>query len=156
MPNRPLTPFLAVSQAQESILKVLAEFRKSSLSTTSHHKQSGLQGGAEDQGHVALTVQYLSSSRLMRVQLANPDFRRHFLMQCLILLQACALPGRAEKDFLRGKQVRPFLPSYGSGCAWHSVHLVHAHVWLNQVIMSGCAYVLLLVSCAAESVCSLG
>lgn len=35
------------------------------------------------------SVKYLSSSRLMGLQLRDATFRRHFLLQCLILMQVC-------------------------------------------------------------------
>ena len=50
-------------------------------------------------------VSYLSSARLMSLQLGDPALRRTFLVQCLILLHACQHPDKKEKDALRGKQV---------------------------------------------------
>ena len=64
----------------------------------------GEAGGSREEER--LTVQYLSSSRLMGVQMANPDFRRHFLVQCLVLLQACDKPIKPATDQLRQRQVR--------------------------------------------------
>ena len=42
-------------------------------------------GAGDGQG---ASVKYLSSSRLMGLQLRDATFRRHFLLQCLILMQA--------------------------------------------------------------------
>ena len=51
-------------------------------------------GAGDGQG---ASVKYLSSSRLMGLQLRDATFRRHFLLQCLILMQAsqgicCRMP----------------------------------------------------------------
>lgn len=51
-------------------------------------------------------VKYLSSSKLMRLQLQDAGFRRQFLVQALIFLHCCRHPGRSEKAAaLRPKQV---------------------------------------------------
>ena len=58
-------------------------------------------------------VSYLSSARLMSLQMGDPALRRTFLVQCLILLHACQHPDKKEKDALRGKQVSPCSASLG-------------------------------------------
>lgn len=42
-------------------------------------------------------VKYLSSSKLMRLQLQDAGFRRQWLTQALIFLHCCTHPGRSEK-----------------------------------------------------------
>lgn len=39
-----------------------------------------------------MIVKYLTSSKLTRLQLRDAAFRRTLLLQCLVLLQACANP----------------------------------------------------------------
>ena len=51
-------------------------------------------------------MSYLSSARLLGLQMADPALRRTFLTQCLILLHACQHPHKSTKDQLRGKQVQ--------------------------------------------------
>ena len=61
-------------------------------------------------------VKYLSSSKLMRLQLQDAGFRRQFLTQALIFLHCCANPGRNEKGAtLRAKQVDTIM--YPSLCS---------------------------------------
>ena len=50
--------------------------------------------GADSSDGGGISVKYLSSSRLMGLQLRDATFRRHFLLQCLILMQARAHLGR--------------------------------------------------------------
>ncbi len=74
--------------------------------------------GGEGEGGLleaaALTVKYLSSPKLMRLQLQDATLRRHFLLQALIFLHACQNPvlkpgaaaaQQAKKEALRSKQV---------------------------------------------------
>ena len=74
--------------------------------------------GGEGEGglleEAALTVKYLSSPKLMRLQLQDAALRRHFLLQALLFLHACQNPvvktgtaaaQQAKKDALRSKQV---------------------------------------------------
>ncbi len=64
----------------------------------------------------ALTVKYLSSPKLMRLQLSDAALRRHFLLQALVFLHACQHPvlkpgtqqaKQAKLEALRSKQVHP-------------------------------------------------
>lgn len=50
-------------------------------------------------------MKHLSSPKLMRLQLQDAAFRRHFLVQALLFLQACQHPGRAQREALKPKQV---------------------------------------------------
>ncbi|XP_030471176.2 THO complex subunit 1 [Syzygium oleosum] len=43
-------------------------------------------------------IKYLTSSKLMGLELKDPSFRRHILVQCLILFDYLRSPGKNEKD----------------------------------------------------------
>ncbi|KAG9156229.1 hypothetical protein Leryth_022116 [Lithospermum erythrorhizon] len=43
-------------------------------------------------------IKYLTSSKLMGLELKDPSFRRHVLVQCLILFDYWKAPGKSEKD----------------------------------------------------------
>ena len=63
------------------------------------HGRSGngltaLGGGGETESYC---VKYLTSSKLLHLQLRDPAFRRHFLLQCLILMQYIKLPPKAVR-----------------------------------------------------------
>lgn len=64
--------------------------------------RSGGSAGAE----LGITVKYLSSPRLMGLQLADAPLRRQFLVQALIFLQACRVPGKSRSTGLKAKQAR--------------------------------------------------
>ena len=56
-------------------------------------------------------MKYLSSSKLMRLQLQDAGFRRQFLTQALVFLHCCCHPGRNEKGAaLKPRQVNHPLP----------------------------------------------
>jgi hypothetical protein len=67
-------------------------------------------GGGSVQEDVQLTVKYLASRKLIRLQLQDAALRRHFLLQALIFLHACQNPvvkkDQQRRDALRSKQVR--------------------------------------------------
>ncbi|BBN68730.1 nuclear matrix protein-related protein, partial [Prunus dulcis] len=44
------------------------------------------------------SIKYLTSSKLMGLELKDPSFRRHILVQCLILFDYLKAPGKSEKD----------------------------------------------------------
>ncbi|XP_059433717.1 THO complex subunit 1 [Corylus avellana] len=44
------------------------------------------------------SIKYLTSSKLMGLELKDPSFRRHVLVQCLILFDYLRAPGKNEKD----------------------------------------------------------
>ncbi|KAI3792498.1 hypothetical protein L2E82_06380 [Cichorium intybus] len=44
------------------------------------------------------SIKYLTSSNLMGLELKDPSFRRHILVQCLILFDYLKAPGKNEKD----------------------------------------------------------
>lgn len=45
------------------------------------------------------SIKYLTSSNLMGLELKDPSFRRHILVQCLILFDYLKAPGKNDKDF---------------------------------------------------------
>ncbi|KAL2536871.1 THO complex subunit 1 [Forsythia ovata] len=44
------------------------------------------------------SIKYLTSSKLMGLELKDPSFRRHVLVQCLILFDYLKAPGKNDKD----------------------------------------------------------
>ncbi|GAB4832144.1 suppressor of the transcriptional defect of hpr1 by overexpression [Ancistrocladus abbreviatus] len=46
----------------------------------------------------AFNIKYLTSSKLMGLELKDPSFRRHVLVQCLILFDYLKAPGKSDKD----------------------------------------------------------
>ncbi|BDA44079.1 probable THO complex subunit 1 [Coccomyxa sp. Obi] len=92
------------------IKRVLAEFTKQPVALAS---SSGGEGG-DVLEEAALTVKYLSSPKLMRLQLSDAALRRHFLLQALVFLHACQHPvlkpgtqqaKQAKQEALRSKQL---------------------------------------------------
>ncbi|KAK9864677.1 hypothetical protein WJX84_002944 [Apatococcus fuscideae] len=79
---------------------VLAEFMKRPVSVSGRAPSTGGQEGSDD-----LTVKYLSSARLLGLQLKDAALRRHFLLQALILLQALRMPTKSEQQGLKPKQL---------------------------------------------------
>lgn len=51
-----------------------------------------------EQEEAAFSIKYLTSSKLMGLELKDPSFRRHILVQCLILFDYLKAPGKNEKD----------------------------------------------------------
>lgn len=86
------------AKAVASLKAVAAEFDKLKLSASAP--------GAPDPTRPLPAVKYLSSSKLMRLQLQDAGFRRQFLVQALIFLHCCRRPGRSERTAtLKPKQV---------------------------------------------------
>lgn len=71
--------------------------------------------GGEDE---VAQVKYLTSSRLLGLQLRDATFRRYLLTQALILLHHCQNPSKLEKDILKPKQLAELQASH---------HCYHAH-----------------------------
>lgn len=46
----------------------------------------------------AFSIKYLTSSKLMGLELKDPSFRRHILLQCLIMFDYLKAPGKNDKD----------------------------------------------------------
>ncbi|XP_039132127.1 THO complex subunit 1 [Dioscorea cayenensis subsp. rotundata] len=51
-----------------------------------------------EQEEAAFSIKYLTSSKLMGLELRDPSFRRHILVQCLILFDYLKSPGKNDKD----------------------------------------------------------
>lgn len=51
-----------------------------------------------EQEEAAFSIKYLTSSKLMGLELKDPSFRRHILLQCLILFDYLKTPGKNDKD----------------------------------------------------------
>ena len=74
-------------------------------------------GGADVAGGQAgASVKYLSSSRLMGLQLRDATFRRHFLLQCLVLMQVGVGGGGGGWACRRAAG----LAVGGCGCTWRA------------------------------------
>ncbi|KAM5551513.1 THO complex subunit 1 [Rosa sericea] len=57
------------------------------------------------------SIKYLTSSKLMGLELKDPSFRRHILVQCLILFDYLKAPGKSEKD-LPSESMKEEINSY--------------------------------------------
>ncbi|PSC69291.1 THO complex subunit 1 isoform X1 isoform B [Micractinium conductrix] len=84
-------------EVSRDIRRVLEKFQAEKVTVG-----EGAAAGAANGGQGA-SVKYLSSSRLMSLQLRDATFRRHFLLQCLILMQWCERPRQKEKKGLHAK-----------------------------------------------------
>ncbi|XP_078448484.1 nuclear matrix protein-like protein [Wolffia australiana] len=51
-----------------------------------------------EEEETAFSIKYLTSSKLMGLELKDPNFRRHILLQCLILFDYLKTPGKNDKD----------------------------------------------------------
>ncbi len=88
-------------QVQANIKAVLQQFTKIKTTVAS----SSINSAASDSSQESLTVKYLSSPRLLQLQLRDAGFRRHFLVQCLVLLHACSRKSSNKQDTFKIKQV---------------------------------------------------
>ena len=77
-------------QVHSGIKAVLAEFGrvKPTVASGTINNAGGAGGAGSGDGQEELTVKYLSSPKLLNLEIRDAGFRRHFLGQCLILLQA--------------------------------------------------------------------
>lgn len=55
------------------------------------------EGNLEEEA-ATFSIKYLTSSKLMGLELKDPSFRRHILVQCLILFDYLKAPGKSDKD----------------------------------------------------------
>ncbi|KAF9624058.1 hypothetical protein IFM89_007756 [Coptis chinensis] len=58
----------------------------------------GKANNLEEEESAAFNIKYLTSSKLMGLELKDPSFRRDILVQCLILFDYLKAPGKNEKD----------------------------------------------------------
>ncbi|KAL1811684.1 hypothetical protein DCAR_0623813 [Daucus carota subsp. sativus] len=76
-----------------SLMVVLNTFEAQPLSD-----EEGNANNLEDEA-ATFNIKYLTSSKLMGLELKDSSFRRHILVQCLILFDYLKAPGKSEKDF---------------------------------------------------------
>ncbi|KAJ8421693.1 hypothetical protein Cgig2_008815 [Carnegiea gigantea] len=60
--------------------------------------EEGNANNFEEEG-ASFNIKYLTSSKLMGLELKDPSFRHHVLVQCLILFDYLKTPGKSDKDF---------------------------------------------------------
>ncbi|WOL10731.1 THO complex subunit 1 isoform X1 [Canna indica] len=97
--SNPTSTTLAPSKWQKfasNLMVVLDAFEAQPLSDDDGN-MNNLQQEEED---VAFNTKYLTSSNLMGLELKDPSFRRHILVQCLILFDFLKTPGKNDKDGL--------------------------------------------------------
>ncbi|KAL7596187.1 hypothetical protein Lser_V15G27694 [Lactuca serriola] len=88
-----ITPATPKWQKFSSCLKVvLNTFEAQPLS-----EEESSTNNLEDEA-ATFSIKYLTSSNLMGLELKDPSFRRHILVQCLILFDYLKAPGKNEKD----------------------------------------------------------
>ncbi|KAI3707042.1 hypothetical protein L6452_25216 [Arctium lappa] len=70
------------------------------LNTFEAQPLSDEEGSADNLEDEAATfsIKYLTSSKLMGLELKDPSFRRHILVQCLIMFDYLKAPGKNDKD----------------------------------------------------------
>ena len=92
-----------------------------------------------------MIVKYLTSSKLTRLQLRDAAFRRTLLVQCLVLLHACAHPKHAvNKAPLRQLREKQASLLY-AGILLHVADRLFPHFDTHSIIccahqMYGCVY----------------
>jgi THO complex subunit 1 len=74
------------------LMVVLNSFESQPLSD-----EEGNANNLEDEA-ATFSIKYLTSSKLMGLELKDPSFRRHILVQCLILFDYLKAPGKSDKD----------------------------------------------------------
>lgn len=75
-----------------SLMVVLNTFEAQPISD-----EEGNANYLEDEA-AAFNIKYLTSSKLMGLELKDPSFRRHILVQCLILFDYLKAPGKSDKE----------------------------------------------------------
>lgn len=72
--------------------------------------EEGNANNFEEEG-ASFNIKYLTSSKLMGLELKDPSFRRHVLVQCLILFDYLKAPGKSDKD-LPSEAMKEEIKSY--------------------------------------------
>ncbi|XP_024030380.1 THO complex subunit 1 [Morus notabilis] len=88
-----------------SLMVVLNTFESQPLSD-----EEGDANNLEEES-ATFSIKYLTSSKLMSLELKDPSFRRHILVQCLILFDYLKAPGKNEKD-LPSENMKDEIKSY--------------------------------------------
>ncbi|XP_020094223.1 THO complex subunit 1 isoform X1 [Ananas comosus] len=94
--SNPASTTLAPSKWQKfssNLMIVLDTFEAQPLSD-----DDGNVNNLEQEEEAAFSIKYLTSSKLMSLELKDPNFRRHILVQCLILFDYLKAPGKNDKD----------------------------------------------------------
>ncbi|XP_052485742.1 THO complex subunit 1 isoform X2 [Gossypium raimondii] len=81
-----------------SLMVVLNTFDAQPLS-----EEEGAENNLEEEA-TTFNIKYLTSSKLMGLELKDPSFRRHILLQCLILFDYLKAPGKNDKDSSESKE----------------------------------------------------
>ncbi|CAD5192510.1 unnamed protein product [Musa acuminata subsp. malaccensis] len=95
--SNPTSTTLAPSKWQKfafNLMVVLDTFEAQPLSDDDGNVNT-LEQEEED---AVFNIKYLTSSKLMGLELKDPSFRRHILVQCLILFDFLKTPGKNDKD----------------------------------------------------------
>ncbi|MCO5580340.1 hypothetical protein L7F22_034206 [Adiantum nelumboides] len=58
-------------------------------------------GPVDESDNTAFKIKYLTSSKLMSLELKDSSFRRHILVQCLIIFDYLKTPSKTDKEGLR-------------------------------------------------------
>ncbi|CAN1757137.1 THO complex subunit 1 [Linum perenne] len=87
-----LTPPAKWQKFTSSLTVVLSTFEAQPLS-----EEEGDANSLEEEA-AAFNIKYLTSSKLMGLELKDSSFRRHVLVQCLILFDYLKAPGKTDKD----------------------------------------------------------
>uniref|UniRef100_A0A2K2BRN0 THO complex subunit 1 n=1 Tax=Populus trichocarpa TaxID=3694 RepID=A0A2K2BRN0_POPTR len=90
-PSLTLSP-IKWQKFSSSLMVVLNTFEAQPLS-----EEEGDANNLEEEA-AAFNIKYLTSSKLMGLELKDPSFRRHVLVQCLILFDYLKAPGKNDKD----------------------------------------------------------
>lgn len=64
------------------------------------NEEDGNANSIMEEESASFSIKYLTSSKLMGLELKDPGFRRHILVQCLIFFDYLKAPGKNEKDAL--------------------------------------------------------
>jgi THO complex subunit 1 len=78
-----------------SLMVVLSTFEAQPLTDEEGDATNSLEDEA-----ATFNTKYLTSSNLMGLQLKDPSFQRHILVQCLILFDYLKAPGKNDKDLI--------------------------------------------------------
>lgn len=94
--RNPAPTTLALSKWQKfasNLMVVLDAFEAQPLSD-----DDGNANNLGQEEEASFSIKYLTSSKLMGLELKDPSFRRHILLQCLIMFDYLKAPGKNDKD----------------------------------------------------------
>ncbi|KAF7066426.1 hypothetical protein CFC21_072417 [Triticum aestivum] len=76
-----------------NLMVVLSTFESQTLCSA-----DGKHNNTEQEGDAASNIKYLTSSKLMALELKDASFRCHILVQCLIFFDCLKAPGKSDKE----------------------------------------------------------